>query len=852
MKNNYFKSYFKAFGVLATVLVVALFAILGYVLHTNNNILDANFKRIIQGSVLAILFGGAIACISGLKNNKVGFADLLRVGGLFSSVILAIIAAVGSNGTKSMIVYIISAVIYAVLVGVRLKFADDDDPSSAMKNYFGVLVGTYNPLIIGVVGLVIAVLGLALHEQLYDYLNGIKNLQAMAIGASAGAVVILFIPALDEKAEVTVFDFVFGALFVASTYLAVVGCGGYRGVPYKVIVLLAVISVVGLLARGLTYTKGKGYENTRHTHRIYFKQSYEKYSAVIAFTVAGILVLCAGLPFLFEIGNNAVASRIGSKISNGTMIFSIVNMVGVVALLVLLFVFRNFKSSKIEKVDGVLMSLLYASAFVIPAAILAFTNMDAVSGAPILFAVLGVNLVALIIAAAVQFIRLRNFNPIDELVTKAQYNYKKQQEAAKAAEEEAEEEVEEEAAPEDNDPFKLTDEDEELFNSYYGVEEKEPEEEKVEYVEMENPQETEEDVEYVEEEVEYVEEEVPAEEEYVEEVVEEAPVAEEPVQEEAPAEEEEVEADEEEAEDEEDETEEVEEEDAEEVVEEIPHKTSNVIVNDFQVVDENGEPKKIKRRFNTKMMYAPYETQEYYNEIKNYLMMYRAKGRYSSRCETFRYKGLVAKVALGGKSIKVFLALDPEFVIQNPKYHLKDVSDKKQYQDVPVMIKVRSPRGLKYFKELVDIMMANRLVKAKRNYQPTDFLPTLIPNGEAILATLGMSTDYLHSSMNVRGIPEEMPDNLIDYIPMAQFEPLEEEEVEVAIFLDTLCNHFEDGAEITLDVLKELNILTRGNTLRIKARGTLDRKLTIYAENFDEDALKMLMCTNCTAVRIIR
>ena len=149
-------------------------------------------------------------------------------------------------------------------------------------------------------------------------------------------------------------------------------------------------------------------------------------------------------------------------------------------------------------------------------------------------------------------------------------------------------------------------------------------------------------------------------------------------------------------------------------------------------------------------------------------------------------------------------------------------------------------------------MMANRGVKPKRNYQPTNFMPQLIPNGEAILATLGMSTDYLYPSMNARSIPAEMPEDIADYLPVIQGEELQEEEVEASIYLDTLCNHFVDGDEITIDILKSLHIVTKGNVLRIKARGTLDRRLIIYAEYFEPDALKMLMCTNCTAIKIIR
>ena len=316
--------------------------------------------------------------------------------------------------------------------------------------------------------------------------------------------------------------------------------------------------------------------------------------------------------------------------------------------------------------------------------------------------------------------------------------------------------------------------------------------------------------------------------------------------------------DEEESEEDEEESEDDEEISEEEALEEEPEeekvlaKESSILIPEVQLVDEDGKVKKIKRKFNNRMMFAPYETKEYYNEIKNYLEMYRAKGRNSSRCETFRYKGLVAKVALAGKSIKVCLALDPEFVAQTPKYHFKDVSDKKQYQEVPVMIKVRSARGLKYFKELVDIMMANRLVKPKRGYQPTNYLPSLIPNGEAILGSLGMSTYYLQDSMNAKGIPAELPDNLIDYLPAIEGEPLEEEAVEASVYLDTLCNHFNDGDEITIDVLKQLHIVTKGNVIKVKARGTLDRKLIIYAEAFEPDALKMIMCTNGTAIKIIR
>ena len=78
----------------------------------------------------------------------------------------------------------------------------------------------------------------------------------------------------------------------------------------------------------------------------------------------------------------------------------------------------------------------------------------------------------------------------------------------------------------------------------------------------------------------------------------------------------------------------------------------------------------------------------------------------------------------------------------------------------------------------------------------------------------------------------------------------EDEEVEATVYLDTLCNHFEDGEVVDIDTLKSKHVVTKGNVIHIKARGTMDRKLTIYAEYFDEDALQILLCLSCTVVKV--
>lgn len=261
--------------------------------------------------------------------------------------------------------------------------------------------------------------------------------------------------------------------------------------------------------------------------------------------------------------------------------------------------------------------------------------------------------------------------------------------------------------------------------------------------------------------------------------------------------------------------------------------------------------KRIRLTFEEKTTLASDEVKNYYNEVKNYLLMYRAHARLSKKCESFRYKGLLAKVAFAGKTLKVNLAIDPK-TLEGTKYHFKDRSDKKQYQLVPTQIKIKSDRGLKYFKELVDMMMEGREVKPKRRFETTDFTALLIPDGYAVLYTLGVTNDHLVDIMDVSNVPTDLPVDLVYHIPTVNGADIEGMKEENSIYLDTLCKHFNDGDIITLDILKKNNILTRGNMLRIKARGTLDKHFTIYADSFEANALAMLLCTGSKAVKLIR
>lgn len=846
MRENYFKSFFKAFGWLSVLVAILAVCGLAY-LSIYRHISTVNVSRIVAAALFSTGAGFALLGLSTMRNEKINLTDFVIVVYLVSSLAIGIACFVTKNvHQKYGIAYFVLAAVCLIEVIVRLvKCHESGD--RCYKNYYGAIAGKYNPFILIIVGLVLSVLVVVLAKTvdsgfIATIFNKTENYKVFFVGITGIiAMLTLLSTLLDKDTEVTVFDFLLGVGFIASVSLAlfVVPTTLVSKTFKSYSVILAAVIIGCLAIRSLSYSKEKSYVNSAHKVRTYFKSTYEKYDIVLPLIIGIVAIGLVAVAIIGASNDNTYFLVYRFLTNRGKDLLSdtaqlTYNIIAVSLLLVgtiLTFIYRKFKSQDIVRTDKVLVFLLFTSLIILAFEIVTLAFFGATIAVSNLIVLIGSG-VAFLYALIVQFIRLRNYDPIATFVTAQPYTQPQKAEEEPEEEAQAEEEVQEEEPEkvDEYDPFGLTEEDEAIYESVYGKdEEEEPTEEVVE---------------------EEVQEEEPTE-EVVEEVVEEAPQEE---TEEA-AEESDEEA-EDEAEDEEDEAEEAAEEleeGEEEIVEpEEIKKESNIVIQEFQVVDENGEPKKIKRKFNSKMMFAPYETKEYYNEIKNYLTMYRAKGRFSARCETFRYKGLVAKVALGGKSLKVFLALDPSIIDENPKYHLKDFSEKKQYQEVPVMIKVRSPRSLKYFKELVDIMMANRGVKPKRNFEPSDYMPSLIPNGEAILASLGMSTYYLQDTMNVKGIPDEMPDDLEDFIPMIAGDPLDEEEIEANVYLDTLCQHFEEGSEITIDVLKSMHIVTRGNVIHIKARGTLDRKLIIYAEYFDADALKMLMCTNCTAIKIVR
>ena len=113
-----------------------------------------------------------------------------------------------------------------------------------------------------------------------------------------------------------------------------------------------------------------------------------------------------------------------------------------------------------------------------------------------------------------------------------------------------------------------------------------------------------------------------------------------------------------------------------------------------------------RKSFQSRLIQSDDRIKGYYSAIKNKLLSYKGvKARTSWSFESCN-KGRIqcAKLNVRGKTLLVYLNLSTENYNVN-KYHFSDVGYKAKYEDVPMLLKVRSDRGLKYALELIEEMM---------------------------------------------------------------------------------------------------------------------------------------------------
>ena len=100
---------------------------------------------------------------------------------------------------------------------------------------------------------------------------------------------------------------------------------------------------------------------------------------------------------------------------------------------------------------------------------------------------------------------------------------------------------------------------------------------------------------------------------------------------------------------------------------------------------------------------------EYYSRIKECLMSYQGvKSRCSIRCDSFRYRGeLIAKISVGGKTLKLYLAASlPEGIKASNTHKGESIA----YAQVPLMLPLMTDISMRKAIAVIECMMKEKKI----------------------------------------------------------------------------------------------------------------------------------------------
>lgn len=285
----------------------------------------------------------------------------------------------------------------------------------------------------------------------------------------------------------------------------------------------------------------------------------------------------------------------------------------------------------------------------------------------------------------------------------------------------------------------------------------------------------------------------------------------------------------------------------EEEVDSVSPSQETVVEDNNQKVSSEERLIIAKRSFENKIKFASPKAKKYYSEIKNALMVYKTKSRVSKKAEVFRKKGLLAKISVSGKSIRVHLALDPTQYDEN-KYHQIDLGARRAFKEVPFTMKIRSDLACKRAIELIDELALSRGLKANKKYEKVNYAEGLDIDGVAILEKLGL-IDQL-TTIATKQQAENLTDDVLKFIPVVEMSRPLNEAVE-NVYIDTALKYVTDT--ISADTLHETRqIPATVELINVKARTGLDKKITVYADEIDPLAAKLVLLTGGKVFKIVR
>lgn len=324
------------------------------------------------------------------------------------------------------------------------------------------------------------------------------------------------------------------------------------------------------------------------------------------------------------------------------------------------------------------------------------------------------------------------------------------------------------------------------------------------------------------------------------------------------------------------------------------------------------------RSFEAKLIQADDTLKRWYSELKNELLSYKkVTSRLSWQHEAFRLgRGTVAKLVIRGKTLRIYLALDPS-AYDGSKYVVEDASEHAKFEKTPLLYRIRSERRCRYAKELIAAAIAAlggdrgqeqdtdyasvpyentkeligrglvRIVEVRRRTQgggKTELLADedeaededdlVVESSELEAETEEEAAAEPASEREQKSVseiepetepepeaveePEPLPDPAVEHrVSVAVAEQLmtDEEALVLAaeagsdrqrqtiVNIDTLGEYFADGERVTIDEMRERIPFfdQKATSVKVLARGVLNKTLEVEADDFSLAAVKMIL-----------
>lgn len=292
-----------------------------------------------------------------------------------------------------------------------------------------------------------------------------------------------------------------------------------------------------------------------------------------------------------------------------------------------------------------------------------------------------------------------------------------------------------------------------------------------------------------------------------------------------------------------------------------------------------------RRSFTARLIQADDEIKDIYNTVRNALLTVSGvKERTSWNYNSInRGRKQFAKINANRKSLILYLALSPSNI--EDKYRFRDVSEKKRYKDIPVRYKITGSRSLQYALELIEQAADNNgltlqefpfeqnlsipyepredLIKKKliKVYAKKDSGETITEEQLEEFIEEGATVESLSSFTVTDKVSVLEAEKLVSDATAKQLMALADEVADntprVAqakrgyINLDTIAANFKEDEIVNLQTLKEKKLVQpKMSAVKVLARGSLDKALTVEAADFSLPAVKMIVITGGKVVKL--